>query len=69
LYFDRRPDDRVARIDRRGAFAIDYAMGNRPIGVEFIDVRSVRLDVLNKLMAKLRQSPLAVEDVAPLAAA
>lgn len=48
---------------------VDFASDDRPIGIEITAPDRLVLSDLNQLLAKLGQSQVAREDLAPLAAA
>jgi len=69
-YLPRRDGDRSVRVDRVvGGLVVDYAGDGRPIGIEITAPSRLVLGELNQLLAKLGQSPVAREDLAPLVAA
>ena len=69
-YLPRRDGDRCVRTESvPGGLVVDFASDGRPIGVEITSPTRLVLSELNQLLSKLGQSPVAREDLAPLAAA
>jgi hypothetical protein len=69
-YLPRRDGDRSVRTEQvAGGLVIDFAPDGRPIGVEITAPSRLVLGELNQVLSKLGQSPVAREDLAPLAAA
>ena len=48
---------------------VDFSRGGRPLGIEILDPRRTSLAGLNRVMKRLRLTPLRPHDVAPLRAA
>lgn len=69
-YLPRRDGDRSVRTERvAGGLVIDFAPDGRPIGIEITAPSRLVLGELNQVLSDLGQSPVAREDLAPLAAA
>jgi hypothetical protein len=69
LYLNRRPGDKSARVERHGAWLVDFAPDGRPIGIEFTQVGVVDLPALNRVLAAAHHPALSIADLAPLQAA
>ncbi len=70
LYLPRKPGDKSARTERReGGLLIDFAADGRPIGIEITAPERFLRDVLNRVLAELKQEPVTERELAPLAAA
>jgi len=69
LYLSRRPGDSAIRTERREDFIVDYSVDGRAIGIEFMQVGSVNLAVVNRVLEEAQQVPLTPGDLAPLSAA
>jgi hypothetical protein len=69
LYLDRRPEDKSARTERHGDYLVDFAADGRAIGVEFLNVGSVHVEELNRVLANGHQPAIATSDLSPLHAA
>jgi hypothetical protein len=69
-YLPRRDGDRSVRTDRVASYlVVDFAADGRPIGIEITAPSRLVLGELNQVLSSLGQSPVAREDLAPLAAA
>jgi hypothetical protein len=68
-YLPRRPDDMSVRTERFGALLVDFAIDDRPIGIEIPSPTQFELSALNAALARLGQPPAPAEDLAPLVAA
>lgn len=69
-YLPRRDGDRSVRTEQvAGGLVIDFAPDGRPIGIEITAPSRLVLGELNQVLSNLGQSPVAREDLAPLAAA
>lgn len=69
-YLPRRDGETSARTERAdGGLIVDYSSDGRPIGIEITAPSLLVLSQLNQLLTRLGQSPIAREDLAPLAAA
>ncbi|MBK8096582.1 MAG: DUF2283 domain-containing protein [Planctomycetes bacterium] len=70
FYLPRRDGDRSVRTERvAGGLVIDFASDGRPIGIEITAPSRLVLGELNQVLSNLGQSPVAREDLVPLAAA
>lgn len=69
LYLDRRDGDKSARTKEHGPWVVDFAADGRVIGIEFLQVSSVDIDELNRLLVTLNQPALSSADLQPLIAA
>lgn len=69
-YLPRRDGDRSTRTECVAeGLVVDFAGDDRPIGIEITAPSRLVLSELNQLLAKLGQSQVAREDLAPLVAA
>ena len=69
FYLPRNDGDRSVRteaVDR--GFVVDYAGDGRAIGIEITSPSQLRLADLNQLLERLGHPPIALTDLAPLAA-
>lgn len=69
-YLPRRDGDLSVRTERAdGGLVVDYSSDGRSIGIEITTPSRLVLSQLNQLLSELGHSPVAHEDLAPLAAA
>lgn len=67
LYLPRRSGDRSARTERHEAgLLVDYAPDGRPIGIEITAPTAATLDAVNRVLAAVREMPVAADDLSPL---
>jgi uncharacterized protein YuzE len=70
LYLQRGPGDKSATVEQvEAGLLVDRNEAGRPLGVEITDPSLVTLEHLNRVLERLHESPLAAEDLKPLAAA
>lgn len=70
LYLSREPGDQSARVEAEEAgLLVDWSADGRPLGVEITDPSRATLESLNRVLAKLDESPLTAMDLKPLLAA
>ena len=70
LHLPRRQGDKSIRSERlQGGLVVDYAEGDRPIGIEITAPEVLSLQILNKALVGLKQAPATAQELAPLAAA
>jgi hypothetical protein len=70
LYLPRDSGDKSVRTERReGGLIVDFAEGNRPIGIEITAPDAVSLEAVNRALVALDQEPATEQELAPLAAA
>jgi len=70
LYLPRQGDEKSARTEQAApGLLIDFAAGDRPIGLEITAPGRVSADAINRVLADLGLSPLPDADLAPLRAA
>ena len=67
LHLPRREGD-YAAYSRKVAdgLVVDYAPDDRPIGIEIVSPSIVTVETVNRVLADLRQSAIAPEELAPL---
>lgn len=67
LYLPRRDDDRTARSERRAAgLIVDFAVDDRPIGIEIIAPSNLDWSTINGLLESLNLPPATPADLRPL---
>ncbi len=70
LYLPRRPGDQYVRTERQDqGLLIDFSSDGRPIGIEITAPQQLTLDVFNRVLAAIDQTPATGDELAPLAAA
>lgn len=70
LYLPRRPGDKSVRTERReGGLLVDFAADGRPIGIEITAPEAFLRNILDGVLAELKQEPVTDRELAPLAAA
>ena len=70
LHLPRRAGDKSIRSERLGGgLVVDFAEGDRPIGIEITAPEVLSLEVLNGALIGLKQAPATAAEIALLAAA
>lgn len=70
LYLPRGPGQKSARTERAThGLLIDYAEGGEPIGVEIRAPERLALEAINRVLRRLKLSPLEEWELKPLRAA
>lgn len=70
LYLPRQQGDLSVKTRKAGpGLLVDYAAGDRPIGVEITSPTQVSVRTLNAVLTDLGLAPLAAADLAPVCAA
>lgn len=68
-YLPRQAGDVSGRTEAMdGGFVVDFALDGRAIGIEITSPSHLDLVLLNQVLERLGQQPVAPDDLAPLAA-
>ena len=69
-YLPRRPGQKSVRTRRvEPGMVIDFARGDRPIGIELTAPSKLSVSALNRVLRELGFAPVTREDLAPVLAA
>lgn len=70
LYLPRQTDDKSKTVElEESGLLVDRAADGRPLGVEITDPSLVTLETLNRVLARLHESPLTAVELKPIIAA